>query len=245
MTVQPSGAQFELRHGSARVFVTEVGAGLREWEGVLDGYAADEMAHSGRGQVLIPWPNRVQDGTYEWDGQSHQLPLNEPPYAIHGLVRWLAWEAVERTKTRVALQCLLAASRGYPFTLRLRVEYELGPEGLSVRCVAENVGTQAAPFGAGFHPYIARHADDVFGAGVQRDDAEPFGGEIRIGDVTVWGDEHWKWVQLYTGDDRPDVARRAVAVEPMTCRQDAFRTGEDVIRLEPGDVFDARWGIAP
>jgi hypothetical protein len=31
----------------------------------------------------------------------------------------------------------------------------------------------------------------------------------------------------------------------MTCRKDAFRTGEDVIRLEPGDVFDARWGIAP
>ena len=243
--IPPSGAQFELRHRSTRVFVTEVGAGLREWAGVLDGYATDEMAHSGRGQVLIPWPNRVQDGQYDWDGDSYQLPLNEPPYAIHGLVRWLPWEAVERTSARVALQCLLPPSPGYPFALRSRVDYELGDEGLTVRCIAENVGTRAAPFGAGFHPYIARHADDVFGPGVQRDDAEHFGGEIRIGDVTVWGDANWKWVQLYTGDTRPDVARRAIAVEPMTCRKDAFRTGEDVIRLEPGDVFDARWGIAP
>jgi aldose 1-epimerase len=245
VTVRPSGAQFELRHRSQRVFVTEVGAGLRQWDGVLDGYDVDAMASSGRGQVLIPWPNRVQDGQYEWDGEQHQLPLNEPPYAIHGLVRWSRWDAVERERHRVALQHLLPPSPGYPFALRLRVEYELGDEGLAVRCIAENVGNRAAPVGAGFHPYVARHADEVFGPDVQRDDAEPFGGEIAIGDVTVWGDEHWKWVQLYTGDTRPDVARRSIAVEPMTCRKDAFRTGDDVIRLEPGDVFDARWGISP
>jgi aldose 1-epimerase len=245
VTVRPSGAQFELRHRSQRVFVTEVGAGLREWQGVLDGYGVDEMARSGRGQVLIPWPNRLQDGQYEWDGERYQLPLDEPPFSIHGLVRWAPWEPVERSRSHVALQHLLAPSPGYPFTLRLRVEYTLADDGLTVRCVAENVGTRAAPFGAGFHPYIARTADDVFGAGVQRDDAERFEGEVRIADVTVWGDEHWKWVQLYTGDDRPDVARRSIAVEPMTCRKDAFRTGEDVVRLEPGAVFDARWGISP
>lgn len=245
MTIRPSGAQFELRHRSQRVFVTEVGASLREWDGVLDGYGVDEMAHSGRGQVLIPWPNRLQDGRYAWEGAEHQLPLDEPPYAIHGLVRWVPWEAHERSQSHVALQHLLSPSPGYPFALRLRVEYSLGEEGLTVRCIAENVGATAAPFGAGFHPYVARHADEVFGAGVQRDDAEPFEGERQIADVTVWGDEHWKWLQLYTGDDRPDVARRSVAVEPMTCRKDAFRTGDDVIRLEPGDVFDARWGIAP
>lgn len=245
MRVPPSGEQFELRHGAQTVAVTEVGAGLRAWDGVLDGYPAGERAGSGRGQVLIPWPNRVQDGRYEWDGEKHQLPLDEPPFAIHGLVRWANWVAVERGESRVALEHVLHPRPGYPFTLRLRVEYELDGSGLAVRTVAENVGARAAPFGAGHHPYVARHADDVFGAGVERDDAEPFTGEIAIGDVTVWGDEHWKWVQLYTGDDRPDVARRSVAVEPMTCRKDAFRTGDDVIRLEPGDVFDARWGIAP
>jgi aldose 1-epimerase len=243
--VLASGEQFELRHGSQQVVVTEVGAGLRAWDGVIDGYAADAMASSGRGQVLVPWPNRLQDGRYEWDGEELQLPLNQPPFAIHGLVRWSTWRCVDRRESCVALEHVLHPQPGYPFALRVRVEYSLDGDGLTVRTTAENVGTRAAPFGAGHHPYLARHADDVFGAGVRRDDAEPFMGELRVGDITVWGDEHWRWVQLYTGDDRPDVARRAVAVEPMTCRADAFRTGADVVRLEPGEVFDARWGIAP
>ena len=233
--------ELELRHGAHRVVVTSLGAGIREWEGVLDGYRRGEPALSARGQVLVPWPNRIQDGRYEWDGATHQLPLNEPPYAIHGLVRAVEWDVA----ADAAFEHVLEPSAGYPFTLQLRVEYALGDDGLSVRLIAENAGDCAAPFGAGFHPYVARHADDVFGPGVKRDDAERFDGEISIGDVTVWGDPHWKWVQLYTGDDRPDVARRSVAVEPMTCRKDAFRTGDDVIRLEPGDGFDARWGISP
>jgi len=245
MTVHPSGEQFELRRDGTRVVVTEVGAGLREWDGVLDGYAADSAATSGRGQVLIPWPNRVQDGKYEWDGETYQLPLNEPPYSIHGLVRWAPFSCVERGERRIALEHFLFPQPGYPFALRVRVEYALDRYGLTVRTVAENVGSRAAPFGVGHHPYIARHADEVFGEDVKRDDAQRFEGEVAVGDVTVWGDSTWKWVQFYTGDDRPDIARRAVAAEPMTCQKDAFRTGDDVIRLEPGDVFDARWGIAP
>jgi aldose 1-epimerase len=233
--------ELELRHGSHRVVVTSLGAGIREWEGVLDGYPAGERATSGRGQVLMPWPNRLTDGRYEWDGETYQLPLNEPPYAIHGLVRGVEWDVAGDS----AFEHVLEPQPGYPFALRLRVEYALDADGLTVHDVVENVGGRAAPFGAGHHPYIARRADDVFGEGVKRDDAVRFDGSIAIGDVTVWGDERWRWAQVYTGDDRPDVARRSIAVEPMTCRADAFRTGEDVIRLEPGDVFDARWGITP
>jgi aldose 1-epimerase len=65
-----------------------------------------------------------------------------------------------------------------------------------------------------------------------------------VDDVTVWADEKWPYVQLFTGDPLPDVARRSLAVEPMTCPPNAFRTGEALIRLEAGDVFDATWGIA-
>ena len=61
--------------------MVEVGAGLREYtvdgRKLLDGYGADEMSSSGRGQVLIPWPNRIQDGRYSFDGQDHQLPLDD------------------------------------------------------------------------------------------------------------------------------------------------------------------------
>ncbi len=50
---------------------------------------------------------------------------------------------------------------------------------------------------------------------------------------------------LYTGDGRPDVNRRSLAVEPMTCPPHAFRTGESVIVIQPGDSVESTWGLAP
>ena len=46
------------------------------------------------GVLLAPWPNRVADGAYEFDGESHQLPLTEPERgnALHGLVTWDRFE---------------------------------------------------------------------------------------------------------------------------------------------------------
>ena len=50
---------------------------------------------------------------------------------------------------------------------------------------------------------------------------------------------------LFTGDTRPDVNRRSLAVEPMTCPPNAFRTGDSLIRLEPGESTTSAWGITP
>ena len=58
-------------------------------------------------------------------------------------------------------------------------------------------------------------------------------------------DEAYGYLQLFTGDPLPDVDRRSLAVEPMTCPANAFRTGEALIRLEPGDSFTSTWGLAP
>lgn len=214
--------ELELARG---VVVTSRGAGIRAWPGVLAGYPAGASPPKGHGQVLMPWPNRIQDGRYEWDGDTHQLPLNEPPYAIHGLVRDVDWDVAGDG----AFEHVLEPQPGYPFRLRLRVEYSVGADGLTVRDIAENVGDRAAPFGAGHHPYLADGAGDE-----PLDETRAFDGRFRA----VWGDEAWKHVQLfaYQGD---------LAVEPMTCPPFALNTGADVIRLEPGDVFDARWGIAP
>ena len=87
----------------------------------------DEMSSSGRGQVLIPWPNRLQDGSYEFDGQHYQLPLNEPEHrnAIHGLVRWAAWTATAREPHRAVMEHVLHPQPGYPFSLGISIEYAL------------------------------------------------------------------------------------------------------------------------
>jgi aldose 1-epimerase len=52
---------------------------------------------------------------------------------------------------------------------------------------------------------------------------------------------------VYTADDQGDQARRAVAVEPMTSPPDAFRSGRDLLTLQPagrpGDEVSVSWGI--
>ena len=252
--MNPSGQQFELAAGPHRVVVVEVGGGIREWDGVLLGYGADEMCSSGRGQVLAPWPNRLAGGRYEWEDQELQLPLTEVPAgnAIHGLVRWASWRAVEQETARVVLEHVIHPQPGYPFTVRLRVEYGLAETGLTVGTQAENVGARACPFGVGYHPYVLAptgRVDDLVLDGEpvgerQLDDAlhAPGGWRVEVGEVTVWADAAWPWRQVFTGD-LPDIRRRGLAVEPMTCPPQAFRTREDVIRLEPGDGWSGVWGI--
>jgi aldose 1-epimerase len=253
--IPPSGDQHELAFEEQRAVVVEVGGGLRAYGDVLDGYAEDEMCKSARGQVLAPWPNRIAGGVYEWEGEEHRLALTEPEAgnAIHGLVSWASWRAVERDDAGVVMEHVLHPQPGYPFTLRLRVDYRLAADGLTVRTTAENLGDRACPFGAGHHPYIKAptgRVDDLELDGerlgpqklddTRRMDA-PW--RMQVGAVTVWADEAWKHAQLFTGDSRPDVARRSLAVEPMTCPPNAFRTGEDLIRLEPGETFAGSWGL--
>jgi len=163
----PSGRQLELRCGTQRAVVVEVGAGLREYTAggreVVDGYPAGAMCDGGRGQLLLPWPNRIRDGRYRFDGRDLQLPLSEPGArnAIHGLVRWARWEVAEEDADHVALVHRLVPQPGYPFALRLRVDYRLDPSGLSARIEARNDGDRPCPYGAGAHPYVRATAGIV------------------------------------------------------------------------------------
>ena len=63
--------------------------------------------------------------------------------------------------------------------------------------------------------------------------------------LILWVDENHRYLMLFTGDPLPDVNRRSLAVEPMTCPPDAFRSGQDLIRLDPGQSFTSAWGINP
>jgi aldose 1-epimerase len=295
-----SGEQIEIRAGDHRVVVVEVGAGLRSYtlgdHDLLDGYEADEMARAGRGQVLIPWPNRIEHGAYEFAGVPQQLPLNEVEArnAIHGLVRWSSWSAEDRSADRVVLRYVLHPQPGYPFSLALGIEYSVSEEGLRVTTTATNTGREACPYGSGMHPYLTMgtenvdslhlrapgrtvlHTDErgipvdsapVEGTEFDFGEAKPIGAleldhaftDLERGDdglarvalqnpedertLELWLDSSYRFVQLFTGDPLPDVARRSLAVEPMTCAPNAFRTGDGLVVLEPDETTTSTWGI--
>jgi aldose 1-epimerase len=298
--IAPSGRQFEISWADQQVVVVEVGGGLRSYSvagrELLDGFEVGERSTSGRGQVLVPWPNRLQDGSYEFDGRHHQLALTEPETrnAIHGLVRWVAWTVAEHEPDRVVLEHVIHPQPGYPFTLGIGVEYSLRDDGLSVRTTARNLGEEVCPYGCGQHPYLTlgtatidtlvlkapgrrvllsderdlptgsksvEGTDYDFRAGraigatkldnafTELERAEDGRALVELSvpgrSVTVWMDEGYSHVMLFTGDTRPDVDRRSLAVEPMTCPPNAFRTGDSLIRLEPDRTATCTWGITP
>jgi aldose 1-epimerase len=63
--------------------------------------------------------------------------------------------------------------------------------------------------------------------------------------ATFWLDEHYRYLMLFTGDPLPDVNRRSLGIEPMTCAPNAFQSGEGLVTLEAGESFAAAWGIEP
>jgi aldose 1-epimerase len=158
--VRPSGVQYGIRHGGQEAVVVEVGGGLRSYavdgRQVIDGYAEDALCDGARGQTLIPWPNRVRDGKWQWGGEEQQLPLTEPSQhnAIHGLVRWIGWQAVEHTDARIVVTCACMPQPGYPWRLQVTNDWSLDDRGLSVTTTVRNDSDVTAPVAAGFHPYV-------------------------------------------------------------------------------------------
>lgn len=157
----PSGKQFQISYGKQSATIVEVGGGIRAYEAdgqsVLDSYPVTAMCDGGHGTPLVPWPNRIADGQYRFEGTRHQLPLTEPDKrnAIHGLLRWRNWAARMHEPERVVMGIHLHPSPGYPFELDVTVAYELGMDGLSVSLTSTNTGSTACPYAVGHHPYLA------------------------------------------------------------------------------------------
>lgn len=156
----PSGTQYLMHHGQQTVAVTEIGAGLRSYtvgsRAVIDGYTQSEVSTGARGQMLIPWPNRIRSGRYQWQGATRQLDLTEPAFdgAIHGLTRWASWQLVDQDDSHASFAHTLYACPGWSGILDCRIDYDLGDNGLRVRTTATNVGPDGCPYGTGAHPYL-------------------------------------------------------------------------------------------
>ncbi|ADD42671.1 aldose 1-epimerase family protein [Stackebrandtia nassauensis] len=296
-----TGEQFPIAAGGYRATVTEAGAGLRELtfqdQPLILSHGADQTAPAAFGQLLIPWPNRVDHGRYSFDGTAYQLDINEPAYdcAIHGLARWATWAPAEHEADRVRLTHRLLGSPGYPFRLDLDVEYTLdAARGLTVRLTATNSGTRPAPYAHGAHPYLTvGQPIDTCVVRVPADDHLPVDGRMipygppqpvkgtdydlrdgrLLGDQRIdlaftgltrgadgrawvhlsgenrttsfWLDRTQPWLEIYTADNVPStLARQGLGVEPMTSPPNAFATGDDLVRLDPGGTITGCWGIA-
>jgi aldose 1-epimerase len=161
MMQPPSGQQYEISAGDHHATIVEVGGGIRTYSAggrdVLQPYPVEAMCDGAHGAPLIPWPNRLADGQYRFDGTDYQVALTEPDKhnAIHGLLRWQSWQPLERSKHRIVMATTLHPQQGYPFTLDVHINYRLDAHGLTVATTSTNRGERPCPYGCGQHPYLS------------------------------------------------------------------------------------------
>lgn len=149
-----------LRRGDLEASIDPCGGRLLELERAGRAYLAGHQDPDGpdayRGALLAPWPNRLADGEWEWQGARYVVPVNDPESesALHGLVAHRDFSVTKRRDHSVQLTCELEPTAGYPFSLSIGASYALTSKGIDCTLAAVNNGTESAPVGLGVHPYV-------------------------------------------------------------------------------------------
>ncbi len=111
--------------------------------------------------ILFPFPSRIPNGRFRFEGKTYQLPINEPARgnAIHGFVHPNAFEVVAQEVAPDAASLTLVHDynghiEGYPFPFQLFITYRLSAGCLSLTYKIHNTGQQNMPCAFGWHPYF-------------------------------------------------------------------------------------------
>lgn len=107
------------------------------------------------GTLLTPWPNRIENGSYQFEGRHYQLEIRDGMgNALHGLVDEQRAEVLEHRTGLVRLRNFVESFEGYPANLVIESVFELSESELSVTYTVTNQGPGNAPVAIGTHPYF-------------------------------------------------------------------------------------------
>lgn len=126
---------------------------------------ADNPSSPGRNgtPILFPFPNRIRDGKYTFDGKSYQIPVGTKGHAIHGFAIAADWQVVEHGATadesfivgRFGISTQAPDARpNWPTDATLTVRYALAGRKLTMTVEVENPTDLDLPYGFGIHPYF-------------------------------------------------------------------------------------------
>ncbi len=208
---------------------------------------------------MAPWAGRVRHGTFDFDGQRYQLPLNDPPHAIHGTVRDHPWT---EDGDGVISAPLLPP---WPFGGLVVQRFGLAPDALHLT-MEVHAADEAMPVSCGWHPWWSRRLGRGEPLQVELDADAMYARDddhIQTGELVPVGPHPWDDCFTELGD-RPAVLRwpgafavtlatscrcvvvfdepeDAICVEPLSDPPDAFNLGPTIVR--PGEplVVTATW----
>lgn len=132
---------------------------------ILDGYETPEDLQAGKwgkSALLFPFPNRLRDGQYAWNGREYAFPINNAPTnnAIHGFIRHESFEVdrFDLAEDRAAITCRFTAdgkNPAYPFPFLFLVTFSISSQGdFTARFKITNQHSENIPLGLGWHPYF-------------------------------------------------------------------------------------------
>lgn len=132
---------------------------------LLDAYQTPEEVEANswsKSGLLYPFPNRLRDGAYEWEGKRYQFPLNDGPFnnALHGfgMERPLSVSESHLSENQAVIR--MTGQYGgelpyYPWPFQVELSYHLyAPDQFWVEIALENTGQKTIPMGMGWHPYF-------------------------------------------------------------------------------------------
>ena len=114
--------------------------------------------------ILYPWPNRIDEGKFSFDGRDFQLEVPAPgEHASHGYVHGRPWSVVDSgasgedgawVRSRFRSADFSEIGQYFPFPFEADVIYRLKDGALSLIFEGRNVGEADMPVGLGIHPYF-------------------------------------------------------------------------------------------
>lgn len=154
----------------ARIFLND-GASLQEL--ILNGITLIEnlepLAYNDvyASSLLFPFANRIQDGKYDFQGETYQFEINEPGNnnALHGLVfnKTFKVKSINESKDSVSVSLVYNEKNppeSFPFPYKIQLQYTLNETQLSLHVLVKNMSDKPFPFTLGWHPYFI--SEDLF-----------------------------------------------------------------------------------
>ncbi len=158
--------------GSTARILPNLGFNCFDFRGVVEGKTVDVLDsvpnfESGNEQpsssgipILFPFPNRIRNGKFTWNGNDFALPGTDKwGNAIHGLCMDRPWRVVRQSDDFVTGQFQLSVDAPdrrslWPADFVIEVDYELVRSRLRARFRILNPDSRPLPWGLGTHPYF-------------------------------------------------------------------------------------------
>lgn len=172
-----TGQQYTIRHGEWEAVITELGATMRkvtyQGKNVIVPLGPDDPVTCCQGQLLVPFPNRIEGGTYTFEGKTYELPIDEHERntAIHGYGYRSYWTLESLSEDSVTQSWRVPHLNGYPFDLLVTTTHTLTDDGLHITVEAYNNGGETAPWALAIHPWLDNgfngYGDEIDGHNAQ------------------------------------------------------------------------------